>query len=50
MARKVIITLPDDEYIEADSRYVRNVATQIGLGFLSGHLDAEHHWTIEKGV
>ena len=50
MARQIIITLPDDEYHLADSDYIREVAAQLEGGYVSGHVDPEHHWTTERNV
>ena len=44
---KIIITVPDYERIEDVAGYVAMVGQQIGEGYLSGHSDAERHWTSE---
>jgi hypothetical protein len=46
MAR-VIITVPDHARVADVADYVETVADQIDNGYLSGHVDAETHWTSE---
>ena len=47
MARRIVITIPDDVDVSDESYYVEAVAEQLEQGYLSGHVDVEHHWTIE---
>lgn len=46
-SRRIIITLPEDHHPEQDADYICEVAKQLEGGYLSGHVDAEHHWTME---
>lgn len=48
MAKRVQITLPDDDWNEVDADYIREVADQVSVGYLSGHHGTDHHWTIER--
>ena len=44
--KQVIITMPDDWREWRQAEYVHQVAEQIELMFLGGHVDVETHWEI----
>lgn len=48
MARRIIITLPDDDYWALDASYVHEVAEQLAQGYVGGSLDTDRHWTQER--
>lgn len=59
MARRLVITLPDapldedgvsDDDAEDVAEYVDHVALQVREGYVSGHVDSQHHWTFEEGA
>lgn len=43
----VTITVPDHQRVGDVADYVEDVAQQIRLGYTSGHVDPERHWTSE---
>ncbi len=45
--RALVIRIPADAEVEDCAEYVQYVGTQLGEGFTSGHIDADHHWSIE---
>lgn len=50
MARKIVITVPDEMSTQEISNYVRLVANQIEWTNLSGHVAVDHHWTSEGRI
>jgi hypothetical protein len=44
---KIEITVPDHVRAAKVAEYVAQVGVQIAQGYLSGHVDAEHHWASE---
>lgn len=44
---KIEITVPDYSDVENVAEYVELVASQVREGYLSGHVNAETHWTSE---
>lgn len=47
MARTIVITIPEDGDLMEHGDYVQTVGGQMAEGYLSGHVDPEHHWTTE---